>query len=105
MFSARSTMAQFTALRHKTPLWYGMMSNPFLSVRQVAELLGIRQHGVLSLIRSGEIRAADVSLTPGGRPHWRIMPDDLDGFITRRTHQPAIRQKRWRKLTNAKRYF
>ena len=40
----------------------------FYSVKQVAELLGIREHGVLSLIRSGELRGLDVSLQPGGRP-------------------------------------
>ena len=66
-----------------------MADQPFYSVKQVAELLVIRDHGVLSLIRSGEIRALDVSLQPGGRPRWRILPDDFDSFVSRRTHQAS----------------
>jgi excisionase family DNA binding protein len=81
------------------------MSNHALSVKQVAESLGIRTHGVLTLIRSGELRGVDVSLQPGGRPHWRILPDDLDGFILRRTRQPAGPRRRRRKPTNVKAYF
>lgn len=76
------------------------------SVKQVAELLGIRTHGVLSLIRSGELRAVDVSLVQGGRPRWRIMPDDLEGFLLRRTHQVAPpRRRRRRPATTVKQYF
>jgi excisionase family DNA binding protein len=81
------------------------MTNPAYSVRRVAELLGIRQHGVLSLIRSGELRAVDVSLKQGGRPRWRIMPDDLEGFLLRRTHQPAAPRRRRRKPQTVKHYF
>lgn len=82
------------------------MSDPLLSVKAVATLLGIRTHGVLSLIRSGELRAVDVSLTQGGRPRWRILPDDLEGFILRRTHQaPVPRRRRRKPATTVKRYF
>ena len=81
------------------------MADHALSVREVAEQLGMRQHGVLSLIRSGELQACDVSLTPGGRPRWRIMPDDFDGFIARRTHQVAPSQRRRRKVRPARRFF
>jgi len=75
------------------------------SVKQVAEQLGIRTHGVLSLIRSGELQAVDVSLVKGGRPRWRIFPDDLEGFIIRRTHQAPTPRRRRRKPTNVKAYF
>lgn len=83
-----------------------MAKRSFYSVKQVAELLGIREHGVLSLIRSGELRALDVSLQSGGRPRWRILPDDLDGFISRRTHQTSPPRRRRRKpKTAVKEYF
>jgi len=82
------------------------MTDRALSVREVSELLGIRTHGVLSLIHSGELRAVDVSLKQGGRPRWRILPDDLDGFLLRRTHQvPAPRRRKRRRTANVKQYF
>jgi hypothetical protein len=75
------------------------------SVKQVAAMLGIRTHAVCALIRSGALRAVDVSLQPGGRPHWRIMPDDLEGFLLRRTHAPAAPRRHRRKPTTVKQYF
>ena len=82
------------------------MTDRALTVRDVAALLGIRQHGVLSLIRSGELRGVDVSLKPGGRPRWRIMPDDLEGFLSRRTLTPAgPRRRARRRPANVKQYF
>ena len=82
------------------------MSNAALSVKQVAEQLGIRRHGVLALIRSGEIRGFDASLKPNKRHLWRVIPEDLDAFILRRTHQPpAPRRRRRKPQTTVKRYF
>jgi len=82
------------------------MPDHALSVKRVAELLGIRTHGVLALIRSGELIAVDVSLVPGGRPHWRILADDFEGFIARRTRQPVAPRRRRRKhANNVKQYF
>jgi hypothetical protein len=75
------------------------------SVKQVAESLRIRAHGVLALIRNGELRAVDISIQPGGRPHWRILPDDLECFLLRRTRQPAAPRRRRRKPTTVKQYF
>ena len=83
-----------------------MTDRALLSVQQVAELLGIRQHGVLALIRTGQLRAVDVSLRPGKRPRWRILPDDFDGFLLRRTHQAAAPRRRRRKpRSTVKQYF
>lgn len=83
-----------------------MVSDRALSVKQVAEKLAIRTHLALALIRSGELRGVDVSLMPGGRPRWRILPDDLEVFLARRAHQTAAPRRRRRKLrTNVKAYF
>ena len=82
------------------------MTAPAYSVKKVAELLGIRTHAILSMIRSGEMLAVDVSLQPGGRPRWRILPDDLEGFLLRRTHQAAPpRRRRRRPQQNVRQYF
>lgn len=82
-----------------------MIDRAALSVREVAERLGIRRHGVLSLLHSGALRAIDVSLTPGGRPTWRIMGDDLDTFITNRTHVKSPPRRRKKKRPMVKTYF
>ena len=60
------------------------------SVKQVAAFLGVRQHAVLSLIRSGQLRV-DVALQQGGRPRWRIMPDDFEGFLLVEPSRPRQR--------------
>ena len=66
-----------------------------LTVQAVARHLGIRQRGVLALIHSGELRAVTIAMQEGGRPQWRIAPEDLEAFIKRRTYQPTTRQT-WR---------
>ena len=83
------------------------MTDRALSVREVAAMLCIRTHGILSLIHQGELQAVDVSLVKGGRPRWRIMPDDLDGFLLRRKYQTPVRQRRRKRINDmpCKTYF
>ncbi len=76
-----------------------------LTVAQVAERLGTRTHTVTAWIKSGELRAIDISQSAGGRPTWRIMPEDLDAFIERRTHQAAPKRTRRKKRSNIKEFF
>jgi hypothetical protein len=81
------------------------MAEPLLSTREVAELLGIRVHSVLSLIASGDLKAADVSIRQSRRPRWKVAQEDIDSFLLRRTRQPATKRRRRRKSTNVKQYF
>jgi len=84
------------------------MSNlaPLRTVKQVAEILQIRQHGVLTLIRTGDLPAVDISLTPGGKPRWRITDDDLQKFLRRRTRKlDPPRKRRRRRETAVTQYF
>jgi len=77
-----------------------------LSVRDVATRLGIRPAGVTTLIHTGELRAHDVSLRPGGRPRWRIEAAELDSFLERRAHAAAPKRKRRRPQRGVvKKYF
>lgn len=80
-------------------------SHSLLTVREVSDRLGLRRHAVLALIRCGELRGIDVSLTPGGRPRWRIDPDEMEAFVTRRTHAPQRSQRRKQRARNVKKYF
>ena len=84
------------------------MSNKALSVKTVAEQLGVGVHVVLRWIASGELRAIDVSTNPNkGRPTWRIHSDALAAFENTRTPQPVQRRKRRRKKSDSEmtRYF
>lgn len=83
-----------------------MIDSRALSVAQVADSLGIRRHGVLALIHSGELLAVDVSLTPGGRPRWRVLSEELERFVLRRTFRKTPpRRRRSRTPQMIKQYF
>ena len=82
------------------------MGDALLSVTEVAKFLGIRRHGVLSLIRTEQLHGIDVSLRPGGRPTWRVSREDVDSFIRRRTHSATPkRRRRQRTEPKIKEYF
>ena len=82
-----------------------MTDAPFLNVAGVAARLKAGEHKVLALIHSGELPAVDVSLKPGGRPRWRVLPDDFDAFLARRTFSPPAPRRRRRKPPAIKRFF
>lgn len=77
-----------------------MPTRPMLSVAAVAELCATRTHTVNAWISTGQLPAQDISTQPGGRPTWRIDPDELDAFLLRRTHKAAPKKPRRRKLPN-----
>jgi len=52
-----------------------MLTRPFMTVREVADLLKIGEVTVRHWIKGGELRAIDV-----GR-EWRIAPVDLEQFL------------------------
>jgi excisionase family DNA binding protein len=51
-----------------------------LTVRQVAEELGLTEYRIRQLIREKQIRATKIG-------QWRIKPEDLEDFIKRRTNR------------------
>ena len=81
-----------------------MNTGALLSVKQVAELVGLRRNSILTLIHTGQLRACNLALHPGGRPLWKISPDELESFIERRTHSGVFRRVRCRPV-NVKHYF
>ena len=59
-----------------------MLSQKFLSVKNVAALLKVGEAAVRSWIKHGDLRAIDV-----GR-EWRIAPRDLENFLQRHANRP-----------------
>jgi excisionase family DNA binding protein len=55
-----------------------------LTPKQVGARLAVSEDKVRSWIRSGELPAMDLGSRPGGRPRYRIDPDDLESFLQRR---------------------
>ena len=81
----------------------GMLStDAWMSVDQVAVLLGLSRDTVGKLVRSGELKAADLSPNfqkLGHRPLWRVNRAELAKFIQSRVPSPRprirkLRQKR-----------
>jgi hypothetical protein len=54
----------------------------------VAARLLVDEHRVLTWIRSGRLRAIDVSEGSGAKARWRIMPEALDEFLVSREAVP-----------------
>lgn len=59
-----------------------MLSQQFLSVKEIADLFKVGEAAVRSWIKHGDLRAIDV-----GR-EWRIAPRDLESFLRRRANRP-----------------
>lgn len=59
-----------------------MLSQKFLSVKDVADLLKVGEAAVRSWIKHGDLRAVDI-----GR-EWRIAPRDLESFLQRHANRP-----------------
>jgi excisionase family DNA binding protein len=74
------------------------MSGRALTVAEVADYFGVGPATVVSWIRSGELRATNVSRSPGGpKPRYRIAPSALTSFEqSRAPTPPATRQRRRR---------
>jgi excisionase family DNA binding protein len=73
-----------------------LIINQPLSVTEVAKFLRVRPHKVLAWIHSGQLHAFNVAANPGGRPKYRIDPEELTAFTTRRSEVPptSARPKR-----------
>ena len=57
-----------------------MAIKDYLTVRQVANQLGLTEYRIRELIREKQIRATKIG-------QWRIKPEDLEEFIKARTNK------------------
>lgn len=70
-------------------------NNGMISPPTYAKRLGVKPEKVLSWIRSGELRAIDISIKPGlGKPRYRISEADIIVFENRRSSRPATQLQR-----------
>jgi excisionase family DNA binding protein len=76
------------------------MSN--FSIRQIAQQCGVSVRTVRAWIRAGELKAVNMSRTPGSRkPRWRVTQAALDAFLALRTSRPSAPAPRSRRKTAA----
>ena len=74
------------------------MTEPALTVREVAERYGVGEQTVLGWVRSGQLRAINVGRSPAAKkPRWRITAEALETFQLVRTHSPPQPARRRRK--------
>lgn len=59
-----------------------------LSTKEVAARLDVSVAHVIGLIDDGDLRAVDASRKGSKVAHWKIMPEDLEAFETRRANRP-----------------
>ena len=65
------------------------MSPQFHSLGQIATRWGCCHSSVLSLVRSGELSAVDISTNPSGRSRYVVPAESLEAFEARRTVSPT----------------
>lgn len=67
----------------------------YLTVRAIADQLGVTAHTVLGWIARGELAACNVGRTPSaGRPSWRVSREALDRFLASRQPIPPPPSRR-----------
>jgi Helix-turn-helix domain len=75
----------------------------------IAELLGLsKTDAVLVWIGRGDLKATNVATNPGGRPTWRIDPEDLNQFLVSRQAkppEPVTRRRRAKRDEKVTQYF
>jgi len=58
-------------------------------VSEVAEILRLSENRIITLIRTGQLEAVDVSMRRAERPRWRVTQQALDNFQAARSSLPA----------------
>lgn len=77
----------------------------FMTPPQFAEFIGVSAEKVLGWIRTGELRA--INLSQSSRPRWKIVAKDAQAFLDgRANHSTATPAKKSRRTmpTPTKRY-
>jgi excisionase family DNA binding protein len=59
-----------------------------LTVKDVAEQLGVDQRTVLSLIANKSLAASNIAPRASSRPLWRIRPEAIEAFLALRQTEP-----------------
>jgi len=81
------------------------MTTTWMTPPQVAKLLGIDPGKVVAWIRRGELVAVNVAESTEGRPRYRISPEALEAFFSRRQAKPTQQVRRRRTRFTPKYYL
>jgi len=65
------------------------MERRFLTLTEVAEILGVSMSQTYALVRSGDLRAIKV----GGRGQWRVEARELEEWIARKYDESAAQRE------------
>ncbi len=76
-----------------------------LTPPELARRWRVKPSKVLGFIRSGELRAFDVSSRPGGRPRFRIAIDAVIEFENRRAPKPVPKTRQRKQSVDVIEYF
>jgi transposase len=72
------------------------------TVHDLQERYGVGEHTILAWIRSGELRAINVGVSPGKKkPRWRISAESLAQFEAARTLATPSTPARRKRVTAA----
>jgi transposase len=82
-----------------------MMTDPGLTVRDVARRYRVSEDKVRGWIARGELAAINTAAVLCGRPRWVIPPEALAAFERRRAGGPPPKQPRRRRKPAAIDYF
>jgi hypothetical protein len=64
-------------------------SDGYLTPPQLARKWKVGVQKILAWIHSGELRAVNLATRPGGRPRYRICPEDVELFEQARSVSPT----------------
>jgi hypothetical protein len=78
-----------------------------LTPPQLAQRWAVSADKILYWIHSGQLRAVNLALNPGGRPRWRIDPADALAFEQRRSSgsPPPQSARRRKKVSGVIEFF
>jgi hypothetical protein len=68
-----------------------------LTPRQFAQEIGVDVGKVLSWIRSGELTASNLSERPDQQPRWKILREDAEAFLKKRSNAAAQTPRKTRR--------
>ncbi len=71
-----------------------MLTRVYLTPPQVAKSRGVNVRKILAAINSGQLIAVDWASPGSSRPAWRISPEALAAYESKRSNQPATQPAR-----------
>ena len=68
-----------------------------LSPPELGRRYGFAPETIIGWINAKELKAANTTVKPGGRPRWRVKIDDFEQFLLRRSNIATAKPPRTRR--------